>query len=224
MTLSLGRCDVHLLDLFAFLRQHADVFSVARYYDDGHTEDALPLAQQPQEIQRILRETRAELLMNRDRYRRMLGFDTELELKNYLNALMDHDFDHTVDEYSPPNTRRVFKAPATPEDERNQSFRTTTADYLGKWYTNIAPATIGPLFEVCYFRMGAMFDEVTKQMTPLYNRELIIDGVTFEDPAFYHNGRCIFSVCSHEHFDRLMLNDAEFSEFVRCGIPFEELR
>lgn len=219
--------------LLSFALKRSDMVSFSRYYK-GPLDDKVALKDQPAEIQHVLAETKKDLYTRLDYYRRVLGLETEAETISYIDGMINQDDECFKEDAQPSNLQRVI--PITkeqhlallakrPEEERARQeamfmARTPTLpEYLGKWYTHISPVTLGPLFEVTYYRIGGRIESLILGMQSI--DEYYDDGhFRYEDLAFYYDGKPVLEICSHEQEAFLPYDQKTHEELEWMGIEY----
>ena len=200
--------------LLSYFQQHSDMISLARHYN-GRLLGRIPFVKQHPKVQQALWQGHKEWMERVDWYRRVLGYDNnETEVLELFDGLLKQ----TMKAIGANRRGRTYYAPELPEEERDRPFSSTNPEYLGKWYTWISGVTIGPMFEVCYFDIGNKARGMLESMQSLFDLECRMDGIVFQDPAFYWEGKPLLEICSHEGHAVFSASDETLAELREYGI------
>lgn len=88
--------------------------------------------------------------------------------------------------------------------------------------TCITPCTKGGSPRVMYyFELEDAIKELFYNMDELFHPVIRDDEkiILLDDPVLYNNGEIILSICSHEQYGSLYLNEAQYTEFKKLGVP-----
>jgi hypothetical protein len=105
--------------------------------------------------------------------------------------------------------------------KNSQRYHPETKDYLYTRFTRITPVTCGPVYEVCYFKIGNLFNMILNSIKDLFECPYRIMNNDFEDLTFYKEKDEVLVICSHEHFAYMVLNDEEYDKFLKLNIPHD---
>jgi len=87
--------------------------------------------------------------------------------------------------------------------------------------TCTTPCTSGGPRVMYYFELEDAIKRLFYNMDELFHPVIRDDenNLFLDDPVLYNHGEIILSVCSHERYGSLYLNEDQYSEFKKLGIP-----
>ena len=95
-------------------------------------------------------------------------------------------------------------------------------DVIKKRYTRITPTTSGPIMQQYYIRIGELVKRIQSDMDGLFSFPYTINNEQYENLTFYRGKDPIFTICSHENFACIMLDDQEKKELQKLGIRLDD--
>ena len=202
-----------LQKMFNYLNRIADRVSIERYCSERIPDDEFAAVQA--EFKNHLLENdkkrRNDYASDRENYRarlrRYLGIKTEQEATKYFDTLLNQDMEILECVKNDGKIREV-----APIEE----------DVIRKRYTRITPTTSGPIMQQYYIRVGELLKRIESDMDSLFAFPYTINNEQYENLAFYRGKDPIFTICSHEKFACIMLNEKEQKELQKLGTPLEE--
>ncbi|HCC08037.1 MAG TPA: hypothetical protein DEP72_07785 [Clostridiales bacterium] len=197
-----------LQKLLGFVSKKSDMFSVTRYFN-GKLDDSIIESIQDDLKTSMLQEDEerrkeySENIISHNRLNNIMHFKNDKEAWKYFDDLKEQDM-RVLNDIS------LFGS--------DKPFETDAPDFIRHEFTRETTVTRGPVFEMCYFRIGVQFELLLESMKHLYDYPYIIQDVNFEDIAFYQKDKIILAICSHEEFSLLNLDEAWYKEFVELEI------
>lgn len=87
--------------------------------------------------------------------------------------------------------------------------------------TCITPCTSGSPTVMYYFELEDTIKELFYNMDELFHPVIRDEenSLLLDDPVLYKRGEIILSICSHEQYGSLYLNEAQYTDFKKLGIP-----
>lgn len=197
-------------ELIDFILMRSDTISVARYYLGFIDEEQFVQMQEAykSKIYKEDKERREKYKYDIDGYKSLLSWlKKERDANEYFNDILEQDFNifDTIkyDDYiEKPDTR----------------FVSSSKEFIKNDFTRITPVTQGPVFEMCYFKIGQISNLIVSNMKRLFSHPYLIDGIEYEDLTFYNGGNIIFAICSHERYAYLELNIEDYEIFKKLEI------
>ena len=202
-----------LQKMLDFLNIVSDRISIERYCTERIPEE---------EFEKLQREYK-EHILEADRKRRMeystdkknirkvlelrLGINSEKKAKQYFDELLEQELD-------------VLNAVENDGEER--VVNPIEEDVITRKYTRITPTTEGPIMQQYYIKVGELLKRIEENMTSIFSFPYIINNEEYENLTFYKWNEVIFSICSHEKYACVMLEDSQKKELQEMGIELED--
>lgn len=200
-----------LKKVLQFIKEKSDRISVTRYYHGGMSR--LTFDSMQAEYKKYIMENDWD---RRERYKNNIEgykdnihklFSAKLDINEYFDDLLEQDLEEYEIDYD-----ACFK------EKEICSFETDYDDFLKNIFTRISPSSEGGVYEVCYFNIGEVYNEIEKQIKNMYDFPYYISQVEFEDLTFYKNENVRFTICSHEKNNVLSLEEEEYQMFLKLNI------
>lgn len=200
-----------LKELLSFVAKKSNKMSLARYYEGKLTQEEFNKMQTEYKALILEEDKRNRVNYNENinGYRELINdfYDTEIEVEEYFNNHLKQGLEsYTSLKY---------------EEFRNgkcERYNAKTQDLLYVKFTRDTPVTRGPVFEVCYFKLGEIFRKLVSNMNNLFEYPNYIENIEFEDLVFYNGERVALAICSHENFAYMDLEDERYEELLELSI------
>lgn len=205
----LGR---YLKALFDFCFKISDSVSLTESYNTGMTKDEHRKAQNESieyNIQKgyyVEQELTEEVFISSLKGNGMPEEENNELIKNYrYQALMyDNNFKKS-------------------DEEARNYIKHNFSKYklIDRKVTCITPCTSGGPMVMYYFELEDAIKELFYNMDELFHPVISDEekNLLLDDPVLYKHGEIILSICSHERYGSLYLNEAHYAEFKKLGIP-----
>ncbi len=198
--------------LLKFINGRSDRISVARYYQGFINEVEFNRMQNYYEdyIQKEDKKRREQYNNNPEYKKKLMAWlKTEREIVNYFDELLKQDLEaFNCVKYDD------FKG------KKENRFTTSSSEFIKSEFTRVTPVTQNPVFEMSYFKIGEIYNNIVCNMKELFDYPYKINGVEFEDLTFYKEDINILSICSHERFAHIKLDEDAFEQFKKLEIEY----
>lgn len=201
-----------LRKFFEYLNEIADEASIERYCTERIPDDEF-IALQAEYKKYLLendKKRRNDYASDKGNYKSLLrlhmGIITEQEATRYFDTLLEQDMDILESAKNDGKIREV-----SPIEE----------DVIRKKYTRITPTTSGPIMQQYYIKIGELVKSIEEGMDGLFSFPYTINNEQYENLTFYREKDPIFTICSHEKYACIILDDEGIKELKRLEIPVE---
>lgn len=202
-----------LQKMFEFLNSVSDRISIERYCTERIPEEEFERVQREykEHILDADKKRREEYVSDKDNIKRILeirlGINSEKKAKKYFDELLEQELD-------------VLNAVENDGEER--VVNPIEQDVIAKKYTRITPTTEGPIMQQYHIKIGELLKNIEENMTSIFSFPYSINNEEYENLTFYKGDKVVFSICSHENYASVMLDDAQKKEFQKMGIKLED--
>jgi len=202
-----------LQKMFEFLNGVSDRISIERYCTERIPEEEFERMQMEykEHILEADRKRREEYATDKNNIRRILeirlGINSDKKAKKYFDELLEQELD-------------VLNAVENDGEER--VVNPIEQDVIAKKYTRITPTTEGPIMQQYHIKIGELLKSMEENMTSIFSFPYSINNEEYENLTFYNGDKVIFSICSHENYACVMLDDSQKKEFQKMGIKLED--
>lgn len=198
--------------LFEFLDSVSDKISIERYCTERIPEEEFERVQKEykEHIIEADKRRRNEYVANKNCIKRTLeislGINSDEKAKNYFDELLEQELEilNSVE-----------------NDGEGTKINEIKEDVIARKYTRITPTTEGPIMQQYYIKIGKLLRSIEEQMTSLFSFPYIINDEAYENLTFYKGDKVIFTICSHEEYACVIVDDAQKKELKKIGIKLE---
>lgn len=200
ITINKNITGLKLNKMLEIVAQNSTMLSVTRYCNMNYNcSEALNT------IEKAVRKHRLEYEENIDGFKDYLDrkYNTESKIDAYFENIYNINL-RSIEDQKP----LLIKESKKLED---------LDDFIELDYTNDTPVTSGPEFEMAYFKIGDIFQQLKSMLPSLLKFPYKIIDKCYEDLTFYNDSRVIMAICSHENFAYLNLTDEEYKNIKDLG-------
>ena len=195
--------------MFEFLNSVSDRISIERYCTEKIPEKEFERVQKEYKEHILKADTkrREEYATDRNNIRRILetrlGINNEEKAKKYFDELLKQELDALN---------------AVENDGEERAVNPIEQDVISSRYTRITPTTEGPIMQQYYIQIGELLKDIEKNMTSMFSFPYFINNEEYENLTFYTCNEIVFTICSHERYAYVMLNNEQKKDFQKLGI------